>query len=109
MAELIPEATALIAAALAEDVGAGDWTTLWTVPEERTVVARIVAKADGVLAGVEIAEAVFAVGGVVAFVSALIVIRALIRFVSQNDFVPFAWYRIALGVVLIAWNTIWTG
>jgi undecaprenyl-diphosphatase len=52
---------------------------------------------------------VFAVGGVVAFVSALIVIRALIRFVSQNDFVPFAWYRIALGVVLIAWNTIWTG
>ena len=51
---------ALIAAALAEDVGTGDWTTLWTVPDGRTVSARIVAKAEGVLAGVRIAEAVFA-------------------------------------------------
>jgi nicotinate-nucleotide pyrophosphorylase (carboxylating) len=60
MGAVTAEAEVLIRAALAEDVGAGDWTTLWTVPEGRAVAARIVAKADGVLAGVPIAEAVFA-------------------------------------------------
>jgi undecaprenyl-diphosphatase len=31
----------------------------------------------------------------------------LIRFVSSNTFVPFAWYRIAVGLVLlaVAWST----
>jgi undecaprenyl-diphosphatase len=43
---------------------------------------------------------VIAIGFAAAFVSALIVVRWLIRFVSHHDFVPFAWYRIALGVVM---------
>jgi nicotinate-nucleotide pyrophosphorylase (carboxylating) len=60
MAGVSPEAAALIAAALTEDVGPGDWTTLWTVPEDGVVSARIVAKAEGVLSGVAVAEAVFA-------------------------------------------------
>ena len=49
---------------------------------------------------------VFAVGFVVSFVSALFFIRALIRFVSTNTFVPFAWYRIVFGVILLVifWN-----
>jgi undecaprenyl-diphosphatase len=49
---------------------------------------------------------VFAVGFVVSFLSAMVVIRALIKFVSTNTFVPFAWYRIAFGLLLIAfyWN-----
>jgi nicotinate-nucleotide pyrophosphorylase (carboxylating) len=50
----------LIHAALAEDVGTGDWTTLWTVPVDREVSARLVAKALGMLSGVEVATAVFA-------------------------------------------------
>jgi nicotinate-nucleotide pyrophosphorylase (carboxylating) len=54
-----PEALALIDAALAEDVGEGDFTSLWTVPEERRAVARITAKASGVVAGSEVAAAVF--------------------------------------------------
>lgn len=45
---------------------------------------------------------VFAVGFVVSFVSAMVVIRALLRFVSRNTFVPFAWYRIVFGALLIA-------
>lgn len=49
----------------------------------------------------------FAVGFAVSFVSALVCIRWLIRYVSRNDFVPFAWYRIAFGVVVLA--TAWTG
>ncbi|HEX5723887.1 MAG TPA: carboxylating nicotinate-nucleotide diphosphorylase [Longimicrobiaceae bacterium] len=56
---LEPEALALIDAALAEDVGAGDWTTLWTVPAERRAEARIVAKSPGVIAGTAVAVEVF--------------------------------------------------
>jgi len=49
----------------------------------------------------------FAVGFAVSFVSALLCIRWLIRYVSRNDFVPFAWYRIAFGAVVLL--TGWTG
>ncbi|MFO7587681.1 MAG: carboxylating nicotinate-nucleotide diphosphorylase [Gemmatimonadota bacterium] len=53
------DAAGLIEAALAEDVGAGDVTSRWTVPEGAAGAAEIVAKAPGVLSGVEVAEAVF--------------------------------------------------
>jgi nicotinate-nucleotide pyrophosphorylase (carboxylating) len=52
-------ALALIDAALAEDVGPGDFSTLWTVPAERQAEARIVAKASGVIAGADVAVEVF--------------------------------------------------
>ncbi len=45
--------------ALAEDVGSGDITTLATVEEKRSCKAEIVAKAEGVIAGLELAEAIF--------------------------------------------------
>lgn len=47
------------AAALAEDIGSGDWTTLWTVDPAARGEGRIVAKAAGVVAGVEPAGQVF--------------------------------------------------
>ena len=50
----------LIEAALAEDIGAGDWTTLWTVGENVRATAAVVAKGDGVIAGIDVARAVFA-------------------------------------------------
>ena len=43
----------------------------------------------------------FAIGFVTAFVSALIVIRIFLRFVSRHSFAAFAWYRIAFGGVLL--------
>ena len=43
------------------------------------------------------------VGGLVAFVVSIIVIRFLLDYVRQHDFKPFGWYRIALGVAVIAW------
>jgi undecaprenyl-diphosphatase len=49
----------------------------------------------------------FAVGLVTAFLSALLCIRWLIRYVSTHDFTVFAWYRIVFGVVVLA--TAWTG
>ncbi|KQW42242.1 MULTISPECIES: undecaprenyl-diphosphate phosphatase [unclassified Roseateles] len=44
----------------------------------------------------------FAVGLVFAFISALLCIRWLIRYVSNHDFKIFAWYRIAFGLVVLA-------
>ena len=44
---------------------------------------------------------VFTVGSVVSFVSAFVVIRWLIRYVATHDFKPFAWYRIAFGLVVL--------
>jgi undecaprenyl-diphosphatase len=50
----------------------------------------------------------FAVGTVVSFFAALLCIRWLIRFVSTHDFVPFAWYRIVFGgIVLLTAYTGW--
>jgi undecaprenyl-diphosphatase len=43
-----------------------------------------------------------AVGFAVAFISAFLVVRWLLRYVAHHDFVPFAWYRIAFGIVILA-------
>ncbi|MEO6855479.1 MAG: undecaprenyl-diphosphate phosphatase [Rhodoferax sp.] len=48
----------------------------------------------------------FAVGFVVSFLSAWLCIRWLLRYISTHDFVVFAWYRIAFGLVVLAtWYT----
>jgi len=49
----------------------------------------------------------FGVGFVAAFVSAFLCVRWLIRYVSRHDFVPFAWYRIVFGLVILV--TAWAG
>lgn len=48
-----------------------------------------------------------AIGFVAAFFSALVVVRALLAFLSRHTYRPFAWYRIALGVVVLVW--LWLG
>lgn len=50
---------------------------------------------------------VWVTGFVFAFFSAMIAVRALIRYVSHHDFTIFAWYRIAFGVIVLA--TAYTG
>lgn len=50
---------ALIARALEEDIGFGDVTTLSTVPAERTLTATIISRQSGVIAGLDVAAAVF--------------------------------------------------
>lgn len=44
---------------------------------------------------------VFAVGLIVSFVSALIVVRAFLSYVSHHSFSAFAWYRIAFGILVL--------
>jgi undecaprenyl-diphosphatase len=43
-----------------------------------------------------------AVGFVMAFVAAFIVVRPFLRFVGRSGFAPFAWYRILAGVAILA-------
>ena len=49
----------------------------------------------------------FVVGLVFAFISAWLCIRWLLKYIATHSFVPFAWYRIAFGIVVLA--TAWTG
>ena len=44
----------------------------------------------------------FAVGFVAAFVSALLAVRTLVRFIATHTYEVFAWYRIVFGVVILA-------
>jgi undecaprenyl-diphosphatase len=48
-----------------------------------------------------------AIGFVAAFVAAFFCVRWLQRYVSRHDFIPFAWYRIAFGLLILA--TAWAG
>ena len=45
----------------------------------------------------------FAIGLVVSFLSAWVCVRWLLRYIASHSFVPFAWYRIAFG--LLVWLT----
>jgi len=47
--------------------------------------------------------AMIAVGFAVSFVAALAAVKGLIRYVAHHDFNAFAWYRVALGLVVLAW------
>nr|WP_315431321.1 undecaprenyl-diphosphate phosphatase [uncultured Albidiferax sp.] len=49
----------------------------------------------------------FAVGLLFSFLSAWLCVRWLLRYISTHNFVPFAWYRIAFGIVVLA--TAWSG
>ena len=49
----------------------------------------------------------FAVGLLFSFLAAWVCVRWLLRYVGSHTFVPFAWYRIAFGIVVLA--TAWLG
>ena len=46
---------------------------------------------------------VLAIGCAVAFAVSIVVIKFLLDFIRRHDFKPFGWYRIALGVVVVAY------
>jgi undecaprenyl-diphosphatase len=49
----------------------------------------------------------FMLGMIAAFISALIAIKALLRYISQHDFLIFAWYRLVFGAIVLI--TAYTG
>ena len=79
----------MIAAVLAEDVGAGDLTTEAIVPEQQTAVAEIVVREAGVICGLAEAAAVFRE------LDPQIVLEAVVEDGAAVDRVPFAAARLA--------------
>ena len=45
----------------------------------------------------------FAAGFIVSFISALVVVKAFLGYVSRKSFAVFAWYRIGFGCLLLLW------
>ena len=45
----------------------------------------------------------FTVGFVTSFVTALVVVRIFLKYVSGHDFTLFAWYRIIFGALVLVW------
>jgi undecaprenyl-diphosphatase len=45
---------------------------------------------------------VIAVGFIAAFLAAMLVVRVVVEFVARRGFAPFAWYRIAVGFLMLA-------
>lgn len=52
--------------------------------------------------------ALFATGFVTAFVTALIVVKTFLVFVSRHTFKPFAWYRIGFGLLVLIYFMPWS-
>ena len=44
----------------------------------------------------------FSIGFVASFISALLAVRGLLRFISNHDFTVFAWYRIMFGIIILS-------
>ncbi|MFG5778123.1 undecaprenyl-diphosphate phosphatase [Comamonas sp. J-3] len=49
----------------------------------------------------------FSVGLIFSFISAWLCVRWLLRYIASNSFVPFAWYRIVFGIIVLV--TAFTG
>jgi undecaprenyl-diphosphatase len=59
---------------------------------------------DTLLAGASgVGFGAVAVGFIVSFVVAIVVVKAFVRYISRHGFAPFAWYRIAIGSAALAW------
>ncbi|HMC92252.1 MAG TPA: undecaprenyl-diphosphate phosphatase, partial [Allosphingosinicella sp.] len=53
--------------------------------------------------GGQVGLGAIALGSVIAFVVALVVVRWFVGIVTRRGFAPFAWYRIAAGGAALAW------
>jgi undecaprenyl-diphosphatase len=59
---------------------------------------------DALLAGASgVGFRTVAVGFVISFVVAIVVVRAFVHYISRHGFAPFAWYRIVAGSVALVW------
>lgn len=47
--------------------------------------------------------AIWLVGFIAAFVTAIIGISFFMKFIKKNNFIPFGWYRIGLGLIVLLW------
>ena len=59
---------------------------------------------DTLIAGAgDVGFATVAVGFIVSFIVAIVVVKAFVAYISRHGFAPFAWYRILVGIAALAW------
>jgi undecaprenyl-diphosphatase len=59
---------------------------------------------DTLIAGAgDVGFATVAVGFIVSFIVAIVVVKAFVAYISRHGFAPFAWYRIVVGIAALAW------
>jgi undecaprenyl-diphosphatase len=59
---------------------------------------------DALLAGsAQVGFGTVAVGFIVSFVTAIVVVKAFVNYISKHGFGPFAWYRIIAGGAALVW------
>ena len=46
---------------------------------------------------------IWVIGFIVSFITAIIGVKFFLKFIQKNSFVPFGWYRIVLGLIILAW------
>lgn len=46
---------------------------------------------------------IWLVGFVASFITAIIGVKFFIKFIQKNNFIPFGWYRVALGLIVLIW------
>jgi undecaprenyl-diphosphatase len=63
----------------------------------------LVKNREALMSGVGVGFGAIALGFVVAFVVAVIVVRGFVGIVTRFGFVPFAWYRILAGSAALIW------
>jgi undecaprenyl-diphosphatase len=78
---------------------ATEFSFFLAVPVMFAATAYDLYKSRGLLAADDLM--IFFIGFVTAFIAALIVIKVLIRYVQNNDFTVFAWYRIIFGMLVL--------
>jgi len=85
----------------ASRTAAAEFSFFLAIPTMAAASAYSVMKMNGVMTGPQLIQ--LAIGFVVSFVTAYLVIAAFIRFISRHDFIPFGVYRILLGIAVLAY------
>jgi len=83
----------------ASRVVAAEFSFFLAIPTMCAASAYSMLKTGGELTAHQVA--VLAVGFLVSFVVALLVIAGFMRFITKRDFKPFGYYRIALGIIVL--------
>ena len=82
-------------------VAAAEFTFFLAVPVMLGMSALKILKFGISFTGTEIA--VLVLGMATAFIVSVLVIKFLMSYIKKKDFTAFGWYRIVLGVVILAW------
>ncbi len=99
---------ATILGALAMGVGrktAAEFSFFLAVPTMLgAATVKILSEPDALLSGnALVGWGEIALGLVASFVTALVIIRAFVAYVSRRGFAPFGWYRIVIGAAAFVW------